>query len=69
MAVLDFARGRAAYPSPTPSPADRSISASRQPRRLRIGVEIGGTFFALMLIAVGVLALRFALVLAHGLVH
>jgi hypothetical protein len=69
MAVLDFARGRAAYPLPAPSPADRSISASRQPRRLRIAVEICGTLFALMLIAFGVLALRLALVLAHGFVH
>jgi hypothetical protein len=33
---------------------------------LRTAVEIGGTLLALMLIALGVLALRFVLVLAHG---
>jgi hypothetical protein len=69
MAVQDFARGRAAWPSQPPSPANRAIGSSRQPRPLRIAVEIGGTLFALMLIALGVLALRFALVLAHGFVH
>ena len=66
MAVLDFARGRAARPSQTLTPAKRSIGADRQSTRLRITVEIGGTLLVLMLIALGVLALRFVLVLADG---
>jgi hypothetical protein len=65
MAVLDFARGRAA----SPSPANRAIGASRQQRPLRIAVGVGETLVVLTLIALGVLALRFALVLAHGFIH
>jgi len=66
MAVLDCARARAAGASQTPTPANRVSGSSRPPRRLRTAVEIGGTLLALMLIAFGVLALRFVLVLAHG---
>lgn len=66
MTVVDLARGRAVGVSQAPSSANRAISASRQPGRSRIAVEIGGTLLMLMLIAFGVLALRFVLVLAHG---
>jgi hypothetical protein len=66
MAVLDCARARAAGASQTPTLANRVSDSSRPPRRLRIAVEIGGTLLVLMLIALGVLALRFVLVLAHG---
>ena len=66
MAVLDFARGRAARPPQTLTPANRSIGADRQSRSWRVTVEIGGTLLVLMLIALGVLALRFVLVLADG---
>jgi hypothetical protein len=69
MAVQDFARGRAACPSQALTPANRAIGTDRQSRRLRIAVEIGGTLLVLMLIALGVLALRFGLVLAHGFLH
>jgi hypothetical protein len=68
MAVLDFARGRAACPS-QPSPANLAIGSARRPRPLRIAVEVGETLAVLTLIALGVLALRFALVLAHGFIH
>ena len=68
MDVLDVARGRAAGPSQSASTTNRAMG-DRQPRRLRSAVEIGGTLVALMLIAVGVLALRFILVLAHGMVQ
>jgi hypothetical protein len=66
MTVVDLARGRAVGVSQAPSSENHAISASRQPGRSRIAVEIGGTLLVLMLIALGVLALRFVLVLAHG---
>ncbi|HEY4836066.1 MAG TPA: hypothetical protein VII07_15490 [Bradyrhizobium sp.] len=65
MAVLDVARGREVCRPQSTSAANRA-TGDRQPRRLRSAVEIGGTLVALMLIAVSVLALRFILVLAHG---
>jgi hypothetical protein len=68
MAILDVARGQAAGPSQSASAANRA-TGDRQARRFRSAVEIGGTLVALMLIAVGVLALRFILVLAHGVVQ
>jgi hypothetical protein len=68
MAVLDVARGRATCPPQSASAANRA-TGDRQPRRLRSAVEIGGTLVVLMLIAVSVLALRFILVLAHGVVQ
>jgi hypothetical protein len=36
---------------------------------LRIAVETGGRLLVLVLIALGVLAFRFGLVLAHGFLH
>jgi hypothetical protein len=69
MAVLDLATRGAACPSQSPSPANRATRASRERKRSRIAAEIGGTLLVLMLIAVGVLALRFGLVLANGFLH
>jgi len=51
------------------SPANRAIGPDRQQRRSRNAVEIGWTLLVLMLIALGILALRFVLVLAHGIVQ
>ena len=69
MAVSDFARGRVACQPQTTSSADRAVGPYRQQRRSRNAVEIGWTLLVLMLIAFGVLALRFVLVLAHGVVQ
>lgn len=69
MAVLDFPRDRAACLSRTLAPATRLIEVSGRRARSRIVVEFGGTLLVLMLIALGVAALRFTLVLAHGLLH
>ena len=69
MAVLDFPRDRAACASRALTPATRAIGASRRRKRSWIAVEIGGTLLVLMLIALGVLALRLVLVLAHGFLH
>jgi hypothetical protein len=69
MAVLDCARARTVGASQTPKLADRVSGSSRPPKRLRIAVEAGRTLLMLMLIALGVLALRFGLVLAHDFFH
>lgn len=69
MAVLDFPTDRAACPSRTLTPATRLIEVSGRREGLRIVVEIGGTLVVFMLIALGVAALRFGLVLAHSFLH
>ena len=46
-----------------------TIDATRRPRRSQIAVEMGEVIVALVLIALAVLALRFVLVLAHGVLH
>src|SRR6266436_9183977 len=66
MAVLNFARGRAAGLSRGPILVNRAIGVNHKQSRLRTALEVGGTLLVLMLIAVGILALRLALVLAHG---
>ena len=68
MASLDFASGRVAGLLHAPGPPSRVIATDKQQTtsRLRMALEVGGTMLILMLIAVGILALRFALVLAHG---
>jgi len=50
---------------------NRAIVTDKQQSssRLRMALEVGGTLLILMLIAVGILALRFLLVLAHGIFH
>jgi hypothetical protein len=47
----------------------RAIGGSRQARRLRGAGELGRTFLVLKLIALGILAFRFVLFLAHGFLH
>ncbi|HKM72092.1 MAG TPA: hypothetical protein VJX94_18880 [Stellaceae bacterium] len=69
MAVLDFARGRVACQPQMAGSANRAIGAHRQRRRPGMAVEIGWTLLVLMLIAIGILALRFVLVVAHGVVQ
>ena len=69
MAVLDVARGRAAWPVAVrkrDEPRDGRPATKTLYGALSRSV---GTLVALMLIAVGVLALRFILVLAHGMVQ
>ena len=71
MASLDVASDRVASLSHAASPANRAIASDKQQTgsRLRMALEVGGTLLILMLIAVGILALRFLLVLAHGVFH
>jgi hypothetical protein len=69
MAVLDFPNDRDLDALRAPTPDKRAIGTSRQPRRLRGAAGIGKTLLVLMPLALGVLAFRFVLVLAHGFLH
>jgi hypothetical protein len=66
MAALDFAKGGVVCTSEREILANRETGTHREPRHSRTAFEIGGTFLMLMLIALGVLAARFVLVLAYG---
>ena len=67
MALLDVSRDRVGRQSHVPK---RASDAGRQLSTWRKAVlEIVGTFSVLIGIAVGILTLRFALVLMHGVLH
>ena len=67
MALLDFGGSRVTrlrgHPPPT-TPAQ-----ARQSTWQRTGFEVAGTFLVLMGIGIGILTLRFVLVLMHGILH
>jgi hypothetical protein len=54
-----------------PRPTSRTIAADKQrgANRLRVACDVCGTLFALILVALAILALRFVLELAHGVLH
>jgi len=66
MTVLDFARHRDAGLPSTRRPAPPTKGIDRQQSRSRAAIEVAGTLLTLTLIGVGILALRFVLVFAHG---
>ena len=63
MALLDVARGRVARKSQIPG-RDQQLSTWR-----KVALEFVATFLVLMGIFIGILTLRFALVLMHGIPH
>ena len=64
MALLDFDKSRIMR---APNLVDRvTAMEKRQNTWQRTAIEVAGAFLVLMAIAVGILALRFALVLMHG---
>ena len=71
MAVLEFRsrRSRAAALSHAPRHPNRDTGGRRPQSRVEAGVEVGKTMLILMLIALGVVALRYVLVLAYGFLH
>jgi hypothetical protein len=70
MALLDVGRSRAAHLQKAPTSVNRtSVTEERQRGWQRTALEIAGTFLVLMGIAVGVVTLRLALVLMHGIVQ
>jgi hypothetical protein len=67
LALLDFDRSRVTRLAKVPNPVDRVTAAEKhQSTWQRAALEIAGTFLVLMGIAVGILALRLALILTHG---
>jgi hypothetical protein len=64
MALLDFGRSHVARPQGHPSPS--TAVEARQSTWQRTALEVAGTFLLLMGIGVGILTLRFVLVLLHG---
>ena len=66
MAIMNLAPGRPAGYLQAPGLVGTATTARRQNTLHRTVLEAAGTFFLLAGIAVGVLTLRFALVLIHG---
>jgi hypothetical protein len=69
MALLDFGRSGVGRLSKVPNPVSRATLGERQQSTWRSALEVAGVFLVLMGIAVGILMLRFALVLSHGVLH
>lgn len=69
MALLDVGRSRVACLPKAPTSVNRATATEERQRTWqRTALEIAGTFLILMGIVVGVLTLRLALVLMHGIV-
>jgi hypothetical protein len=67
MALLDFGRSHVARLQGHPPPS--TAVKSRQSTWQRTALEVAGTFLVLMVIGIGILTLRFVLVLMHGVLH
>ena len=65
MALMDVARCRVSRHTPEAA----SITSGPSRTRRKAAVEFVATFLVLMGIAIGILVLRFALVLTHGVLH
>jgi hypothetical protein len=64
MALLDLSRSRATNPQGRPPPS--TAAEARQSTWRRSASGLAGTFLVLIGIGIGILTLRFALVLMHG---
>ena len=74
MALMNLAATRVAVSSPPRGSVNHATTAHRHRTHnhrtwYRATIEAAGTFFVLAGIAVGILTLRFALVLIHGVMH
>jgi hypothetical protein len=69
MALLDLAKRRRAGLSHARRLPNRAVGTNRQQSRGEIAVEVGKTMLILMLVALGIVALRYVLVLAYGVLH
>jgi hypothetical protein len=72
MALWEPAEGRssAAALMRAVNPPDQPFTAERSRQNWRENLrEVGGTMLTLTLVAVGIVALRYVLVLAYGLLH
>jgi hypothetical protein len=67
MALLDFEKSRVTrLPGHPPS---STAAEARQSTWLRAALGLAGTFLVLIGIGIGILTLRFVLVLMHGILH
>jgi hypothetical protein len=69
MALMDLTATRVAVSSPPRGSVNHATTAHRHSTWQRILLDAVGTFLILAGIAVGILTLRFALVLIHGVMH
>ena len=67
MALLEF--GKSAVGARASTPRWASVGCRQEHKLPKLALEFAGTFCVLMSIAIGVLALRFALILMHGPLH
>jgi hypothetical protein len=67
MVFLDVANGRVRRQSPVPKRTSAAINQQRKWHRAML--EFVGTSFVLMGLGIGLLTLRFVLVLMHGMLH
>lgn len=68
MAMTELQRSADVLP-PTRVLSDRVAGGGRPQRRWDVAVEVGKTMLILTFIAAGIVALRYALVAAYGLLH
>lgn len=69
MALIDLAATRVAVSSPSHKSVNYASTAHRHSTSHRTLLEAVGTFLILAGIVVGILTLRLALVLIHGVMH
>jgi len=69
MALMNLAANQVAVSSPPSGSVNRATATQHHRTWYRTTLEAVGTFFILAGIAVGILTLRFALVLIHGVMH
>ena len=69
MALFDFARSGAVRQPMAPSWVNHATVRHELRTRQRVALGVAGTLLVLMGIAIGVLTLRFALVVAYGLLR
>jgi hypothetical protein len=69
MALMNLAATQVSVSSPPSRSINRANATQHHRRWYRTTLEAVGTFFILAGIAVGILTLRFALVLIHGVMH
>jgi hypothetical protein len=69
MALMNLAATQVSVSSPPSRSINRANATQHHRTWYRTTLEAVGTFFILAGIAVGILTLRFALVLIHGVMH
>ena len=67
MALLDLSRSRTTRLHEHPPPS--TAAQARQSTWQRTGLEVAGTSLVLIGIGIGILTLRFVLMLMHGFLH